>query len=180
MALDFRRRQLTIYQTNEGNGRFNFSAGFTDSRESTGKGGDAAASFILGYPTLDAHDYNYQFPGIRLNEAGIYFADDWRATKNLTINYGLRWDYFSPPDEVVQPLVQFFACYPASTSSQASNGVRRQRRGTEVLAELWPPPRLRLPDASRTPSFAAVSASSTTPPAARQATCAWRAIFLLV
>jgi hypothetical protein len=97
---DFRRRQLTIYQTNEGNGRFNFSAAFTDSRNPAGKGGDAAASFILGYPTLDAHDYNYQFPGIRMNEAGIYFADDYRVTKNLTLNYGLRWDYFSPPDEV--------------------------------------------------------------------------------
>ena len=100
LGADFRRRQLTIYQTNEGNGRFNFSPAFTDSREPAGKGGDAAASFILGFPTLDAHDYNYQFPGIRMNEFGMYFADDWRATKNLTLNYGLRWDYFSPPDEV--------------------------------------------------------------------------------
>ena len=99
IGADFRRRQLTIYQTNQGNGRFNFSTGFTDF-PTTGKGGDSAASFLLGYPTLDAHDYNYQFPGIRLNEAGLYFADDWRATKNLTINYGMRWDYFSPPDEV--------------------------------------------------------------------------------
>src|SRR6201999_2549491 len=55
---------------------------------------------LLRFHTLDAHDYNYQFPGIRLNEFGLYFADDWRATKNLTINYGLRWDYLSPPDEV--------------------------------------------------------------------------------
>jgi hypothetical protein len=99
IGADFRRRQLTIYQTNEGNGRFNFSTGFTDF-PTTGAGGDSAASFILGYPTLDAHDYNYQFPGIRMNEAGIYFADDWRATKKLTINWGMRWDYFSPPDEV--------------------------------------------------------------------------------
>ncbi|HTZ58990.1 MAG TPA: TonB-dependent receptor [Acidobacteriaceae bacterium] len=99
IGADFRRRQLTIYQTNEGNGRFNFSAAFTDSRNPAGVGGDSAASFILGFPTLDAHDYNYQFPGIRLNEFGSYFADDWRATKNLTINYGIRWDYFSPPDE---------------------------------------------------------------------------------
>jgi hypothetical protein len=99
IGADFRRRQLTIYQTNEGNGRFNFSPAFTDSREPAGKGGDAAASFLLGYPTLDAHDYNYQFPGIRMNEFGMYFADDYRATKNLTLNYGLRWDYFSPPDE---------------------------------------------------------------------------------
>ncbi len=99
IGADFRRRQLTIYQTNLGNGRFNFSSAFTDSREPAGKGGDAAASFLLGFPTLDGHDYTYQFPGIRMNEFGMYFADDWRATKNLTINYGIRWDYFSPPSE---------------------------------------------------------------------------------
>ena len=99
VGADFRRRQLTIYQTNEGNGRFNFSPAFTDSRNPAGKGGDSVASFLLGYPTLDAHDYTYPFPGIRLNEFGMYFADDWRITKNLTLNYGLRWDYFSPPDE---------------------------------------------------------------------------------
>jgi hypothetical protein len=99
VGADFRRRQLTIYQTNQGNGRFNFSPAFTDSRNPAGKGGDAAASFLLGYPTLDAHDYTYPFPGIRMNEAGVYFADDYRATKNLTLNYGMRWDYFSPPDE---------------------------------------------------------------------------------
>lgn len=99
MGVDFRRRQLTIYQTNMGNGRFNFSPAFTDSRNPAGKGGDSMASFLLGYPTLDGHDYNYQFPGIRLNEFGSYFADDWRITKKLTVNYGLRWDYFSPPSE---------------------------------------------------------------------------------
>ena len=49
-GVDFRRRQLTIYQTNQGNGRFNFSPAFTDSR-SQGTGGDSMASFLLGYPT---------------------------------------------------------------------------------------------------------------------------------
>ncbi|HEV2272641.1 MAG TPA: TonB-dependent receptor [Acidobacteriaceae bacterium] len=98
-GVDFRRRQLTIYQTNMGNGRFNFSPGLTDSRNPGGVGGDSAASFLLGYPTLDGHDYTYVFPGIRLNEAGLYFADDWRMTSKLTLNYGLRWDYFSPPSE---------------------------------------------------------------------------------
>lgn len=28
-----------------------------------------------------------------------YFQDRWRATRNLTINMGLRWDYFPPVDE---------------------------------------------------------------------------------
>jgi hypothetical protein len=98
-GVDFRRRQLTIYQTNQGNGRFNFSPALTDSRNPAGTGGDSAASMMLGYPTLIAHDYTFPFPGIRLNEYGLYAADDWRLAKKLTVNYGLRWDYFSPPSE---------------------------------------------------------------------------------
>lgn len=96
---DFRRRQLTIYQTNQGNGRFNFTAALTDSRNPAGSGGDAVASMMLGLPALIAHDYTFPFPGIRLNEYGFYAADDWRVTKKLTLNYGIRWDYFSPPSE---------------------------------------------------------------------------------
>lgn len=97
---DFRRRQLTIYQTNQGNGRFNFSPALTDSRQPAGVGGDSMASFLLGYPTLIAHDYTLNWPGERGYELGVYAADDWRVTRNLTLNLGLRWDYFSPFTEV--------------------------------------------------------------------------------
>lgn len=29
----------------------------------------------------------------------IYAADNWRFTRKLTVNYGVRWEYFSPVDE---------------------------------------------------------------------------------
>ncbi len=32
--------------------------------------------------------YTYQ------NNSGAYFQDSWKATKRLTVNYGVRWDYF--------------------------------------------------------------------------------------
>src|SRR6185312_5468855 len=99
-GVDFRRRQLTIYQTNQGNGRFNFSPALTDSRQPAGRGGDSMASFLLGFPTLIAHDYTQNWPGERGSEIGLYVADDWRVSKNLTLNLGLRWDYFSPFSEV--------------------------------------------------------------------------------
>ncbi|MBV8707283.1 MAG: TonB-dependent receptor, partial [Acidobacteriaceae bacterium] len=104
---DFRRRQLTIYQTNQGNGRFNFSPALTDSRQPAGSGGDSMASFLLGFPTLIAHDYTLNWPGERGIELGLYFADDWRITKRLTLNLGLRWDYFSPFSEVANRFANF-------------------------------------------------------------------------
>jgi hypothetical protein len=104
---DFRRRQLTIYQTNQGNGRFNFSPALTDSRQPAGNGGDSMASFLLGYPTLIAHDYTLNWPGERGLEVGVYASDDWKVTSKLTLNLGVRWDYFSPYDEVANRWANF-------------------------------------------------------------------------
>ena len=33
------------------------------------------------------------------NEASIFFKDDWKALKSLTLNLGMRWAYFSVPWE---------------------------------------------------------------------------------
>ncbi|MDQ1474565.1 MAG: hypothetical protein QOJ99_6045, partial [Bryobacterales bacterium] len=106
-GVDFRRRQLTIYQTNQGNGRFNFSPALTDSRQPAGSGGDSMASFLLGYPTAAIHDYTLNWPGERGFELGVYAADDWRASRNLTFNFGVRWDYYSPYSEVANRWANF-------------------------------------------------------------------------
>jgi hypothetical protein len=97
-GVDVRRRQITEYQTNRGNGRFNFSAGFTANPGQSS--GDAIASMLLGYPSLYEQDYLLVWPGIRGTETGLYVADDWRVNGKLTLNIGVRWEYYSPYSEV--------------------------------------------------------------------------------
>jgi len=62
-------------------------------------GGSAWASFILGYPdyTVDAQAQVY---GIRESYYAPYIQDDWRVTRKLTLNIGLRWDINVPYSEL--------------------------------------------------------------------------------
>lgn len=36
---------------------------------------------------------------LRQNDLAFYAGDNWRITRKFTLNYGVRWEYFSPVDE---------------------------------------------------------------------------------
>ncbi|MGD0761499.1 MAG: TonB-dependent receptor, partial [Candidatus Sulfotelmatobacter sp.] len=51
----------------------------------------------VGNPTLHLHNWAY----------GAFFQDDWRATKNLTINLGVRYEFSTVPQEANNLLGNF-------------------------------------------------------------------------
>jgi hypothetical protein len=78
-------------QNNPGsNGAFTFSGSET---------GIDFADYLLGAPS--AFQQGQGFPDYGRNHyAGLYVQDSWRARPNLTLNYGLRWEFDTPWSEL--------------------------------------------------------------------------------
>ncbi len=57
--------------------------------------GSAFADFLIGVPSNFTQSSGQPFY-LRNRYAGLFGQDSWRARSNLTVNYGLRWDYIMP------------------------------------------------------------------------------------
>lgn len=60
--------------------------------------GQGLASLLLGCPTGGGVDRNAS-TAESSTYYGIFFQDDWKLTRKLTVNLGLRWDYDTPSVE---------------------------------------------------------------------------------
>ena len=98
---DLRRRQVTAFQSPTSKGQFSFDSNFTnDPSAAVARSGNAIASLLLGYPASTTRSKYLVYPGLRLWEADAYVQDDWRVARWLTLNAGLRYDYYGPMTEV--------------------------------------------------------------------------------
>ena len=53
------------------------------------------AQFLLGYPSRMGKSNQFENPNaLRFSNWAFYARDQWQVTRNLTINYGLRWEYY--------------------------------------------------------------------------------------
>lgn len=87
--------QFTRYQWLQGAvppetfGSFNFTGQFT---------GVAFADFLLGLPATSTRLLNPRIDSrLRQRQGGVWLTDNFRVTPRLTLDYGIRWDYFGSP-----------------------------------------------------------------------------------
>ena len=91
VGVDVRRVQQNSLSISNGRGLFTFSA--SSSAPTTGF---AFADLLLGYPTSTTN--NPFAPKIYIRTSGLatYFQDDWKVSRRLTLNLGMRWELSTP------------------------------------------------------------------------------------
>jgi hypothetical protein len=88
---DVRRYRLFYLVEDFGQGLFSFSDG------ASSVSGTAFSDFLLGRPFLSYAQAGNSGGNDRLDYFGAYFSDEFHATPRLTLTYGLREEFYSPP-----------------------------------------------------------------------------------
>jgi hypothetical protein len=87
---DYRRVHRDLLGGSNATGTFTFSGKFT---------GSSLGDFLLGEPQETTIDAAAAKSYLRENVMDVFATDDWRARTNLTLNYGIRYEFFAPYTE---------------------------------------------------------------------------------
>ena len=96
-GVDIRRERQDLLQTQTFNprGLFVFNGSTTQNpTDSKTSFGNAFASFLLDQPQSIGRDLAVIFPARRNTIYNLYFQDKWQLSQKLTLDLGLRWEYW--------------------------------------------------------------------------------------
>lgn len=88
MGVELRRPTLDAASSNDPRGIIGTSSNI---------GGYVFAGWLQGYVNSTQTAEGLAYNEGRQNRWSAYFLDDWKVTRSLTVNYGLRWDMFQAP-----------------------------------------------------------------------------------
>lgn len=95
---EFRPEEFTIYQPADPRGSMNFGTQYTDNPAAQGTGGSGFATMLTGQPGGGSINNLNNVDYFR-NVSSLFAQDDWRITPKVSINAGIRYEFFSPVTE---------------------------------------------------------------------------------
>ncbi len=87
-GVDLERVRLNQPYLNNSRGTFNFQRNWTN---------HSVADMLLGMMQSTTRTAEITRPYLRSISYGFYFNDDWKVTKSLTLNLGMRYELMRPP-----------------------------------------------------------------------------------
>lgn len=96
-GFNLENERYSVFQPTFGLGAYAYTGEFTGA-PGVSFTGSGVADYLAGYMAT-ANLSNADQTNMRRWFYGAYFQDDWKATPRLTLNLGLRYDFFQPPEE---------------------------------------------------------------------------------
>lgn len=123
-GVELRIYNRNLLQPGAASGSYDFGKRWTqqDPLRADALSGNEMATFLLGHPTGGFVDRNID-PAYQNKYRALFFQDDWKATRTLTLNFGLRWDYETPLIERFNRQIRGFGFDQASPIASRVQGL---------------------------------------------------------
>lgn len=112
---EVRRTYLNMYQAIAPNAFFVFTPSFPTN--------DGFANLLLGRPLVFYQGLGDMSRGMRGWESSLFAQDEWRISRRLTLNYGLRWEINTPLVEVRDRMNAFVPGVQSAVFPEAPRGL---------------------------------------------------------
>ena len=111
----FARTQVNMFQAIAPNAFFVFASTFPTN--------DAVANLLLGSPVTFYQGLGDFGRGLRVWNLGLFAQDEWRVSRRLTLNYGVRFERLNPLREVRERLNGFVPGVQSQVRPDAPRGL---------------------------------------------------------